>query len=571
MAGDRSFERGQDYMEDGRVSNLFEDADEIVATVVGTRKYRVRLWADEGEINHSCTCPMGEGGNFCKHCVATALAWQNQLREEVPGCAKSKDRSVTMQDVRAVLLNRDHASLVDALMAWAKTDDALCERLLLTAAKETEGGINLATFRRAIDAALETGNYVDYHGMASYARNAEEVIDRVEDVLREGHPEAAIELTEHALKTAGRAMGSMDDSDGYMRGILDRLQEIHLQACNAAKPEPVALARKLFAWEMHSQWEVFLGAAEPYANVLGTKGMEAYRKLAGAEWAKVPARAPGSQESETYERRFRITYIMETLARLSGDVEALVAVMSRDLASAYSFLQIAEVYRKARKRGKALEWAEKGLRAFPERTDPRLREFVANEYHRRKRHEEAVGLIWANFLDHLSLETYQELAQHAEKAASWKTWRDQALAEVRKRTAESKNRAAKQGWFISPYGYDTGHSLLVRIFLYEKDVESAWREANEGGCSAELWLELARLREKDHPEDAARIYLSQVEPLVSQKNNQAYADAVGLLGRTRALMIRLSQRQAFDDQVTVIRATHKPKRNFIKLLDQAGL
>jgi uncharacterized Zn finger protein len=571
IAGDRSFERGENYLEDGHVRNLSEDADEIVATVVGTRKYRVRVWAEEGDLDFSCTCPMGEGGNFCKHCVATALAWQKQLREGARSGAKSRDGGVTMQDVRAMLLKRDHASLVDSLMVWAKTDDALRERLLLATAKQTEGGVNLATFRRAIDAALETGDYIDYYEMASYARNAEEVIDRLEDVLREGHPEAAIELTEHALETAERAMESMDDSEGYMRGILDRLQEIHLQACTAAKPEPMALARKLFTWEMHSQWEVFLGAAEPYADVLGAEGMEAYRRLAEAEWAKVPARAPGSREPDSYERRFGITYIMETLARLSGDVEALVAVMSRDLASAYSFLQIAEVYQNARKRGKALEWAEKGLRAFPERTDPRLREFVANEYHRRKRDEEAVGLIWANFLDRPSLETYKELAQHASTAGSWKTWRDQALAEIRKRTVESKSRAVKQGWFMSPYGYDAGHSLLVRIFLYEDEVESAWREANEGGCSTELWLELAKLREKDHPEDAARVYLARIEPLVSAKNNQAYAEAVALLGKTRTLMIRLGQAETFIDQLTAIRATHKPKRNLIKLLDQAGL
>jgi uncharacterized Zn finger protein len=571
MAGDRSFERGQDYMEDGRVRNLFEDAGEVTATVVGTRNYRVRLRADEGGLDFSCTCPMGEDGNFCKHCVATALVWQKHLREGAGGGAKSRDRSVNMQDVRAMLLNRDPASVVDSLMVWAKTDDTLRERLLLAAAKQIKGGVDLATFRRAIDAALEPDDFVDCHGMASYAGHAEEVIDRLEDVLREGHPDAAIELTEHALKTAERAMGSMDDSDGYMRGILERLQEIHLQACTAAKPDPVALARKLFAWEMRSDWEVFLGAAEPYSQVLGTAGMQVYRKLAEAEWAKVPVRPPGVRESETYGRHFRITNIMETLARLSGDVEALVAVMSRDLASAYSFLEIAEVYQKARKRGKALEWAEKGLRAFPERTDPRLREFLANEYHRRKRLEEAVALIWANFLDQPSLETYKELAQHAKKAGTWNSWREQALAEIRKRTAESKNRAAKQGWFISPYDYDTGHSLLVRIFLYEEDVDSAWREVNEGVCSAELWLELARLREKDHPEDAARIYLAQVEPLVSQKNNQTYADAVTLLRKTRDLMIRLDQRQAFDDQLTAIRATHKPKRNFIRLLDTAGL
>jgi uncharacterized Zn finger protein len=190
IAGDRSFERGEDYLEEGRVRNLSEDANEIVATVVGTQKYRVRLWADEGELDFSCTCPMGAGGNFCKHCVATALAWQEQVQQDARVGTKSKDRNVTMQDVRAMLLKRDHASLVDSLMTWAKTDDALRERLLLAAAKETKGGVNLATFRRAIDAALETGDYVDYHEMASYARNAEEVIDGIEDVLREGHPEA---------------------------------------------------------------------------------------------------------------------------------------------------------------------------------------------------------------------------------------------------------------------------------------------------------------------------------------------------------------------------------------------
>jgi uncharacterized Zn finger protein len=571
MAGERSYERGLGYMEDGRVGDLFEDTDEITATVSGARKYRVRLWVEEGALDYSCTCPMGAGGHFCKHCVATALTWREQPRGGARNVAKTKDRTVTLQDVRAMLLSRDHASLVDSLLAWAKTDDILCERLLLAAAKEAKGGVNLATFRRAIDAAIEIGDFVDYHEMASYARNADEVVDRIEEVLREGHADAAIELSEHALKACERALESMDDSDGYMGGILDRLQEIHLQACEAAKPDPVALARKLFAWEMHSQWEVFLGAAEPYSKVLGTTGMEVYRKLAEAEWAKVPVRPPASGESGTYERHFTITRIMETLARLTGDVEALVAVISRDLSFGYSFLQIAQVYQEAGNKDKALAWAEKGLRAFPERTDSRLREFVASEYHRRKRHEEAVGLIWANFLDQPSLETYKELAAHSKKAGSWRTWRDQALAEIRKDVAEAKNRAAKQGRFISRYDYDTGHSPLVRIFLYEEDVDTAWREANEGGCSAELWLELAKLREKDHPEDSARIYLAQVEPLVSQKNNQAYAQAVALLRKARELMTRMGQKQAFDDQATVIRATHKPKRNFIQLLNKAGL
>jgi hypothetical protein len=80
---------------------------------------------------------------------------------------------------------------------------------------------------------------------------------------------------------------------------------------------------------------------------------------------------------------------VESLARASGDVEKVAAVMSRDLSHAYSYLKIAEVYREARQHDQALLWAEKGLNAFPE-TDGRLREFAAEEDHRRRRHEDAM-------------------------------------------------------------------------------------------------------------------------------------------------------------------------------------
>lgn len=88
---------------------------------------------------------------------------------------------------------------------------------------------------------------------------------------------------------------------------------------------------------------------------------------------------------------------MEALAEESGDVEALVTIKKRDLSHAYSYLQIAEVYKKAGDYDKALEWAERGVKAFSQRTDSRLRDFLANEYHRRGRHEEAMSLMWAEF------------------------------------------------------------------------------------------------------------------------------------------------------------------------------
>lgn len=62
--------------------------------------------------------------------------------------------------------------------------------------------------------------------------------------------------------------------------------------------------------------------------------------------------------------------------------------------------------------------------------------------------------------------------------------------------------------------FPVDHSELVRIFLWEGNVEAAWREAKEGGCSNELWLELATGREENHPEDSLSIYEARIEPLI---------------------------------------------------------
>jgi hypothetical protein len=51
-----------------------------------------------------------------------------------------------------------------------------------------------------------------------------------------------------------------------------------------------------------------------------------YRRLAEQEWARIPALSPGRDDPHKYGKRFRITHIVETLARQTGNVEAVVAV-----------------------------------------------------------------------------------------------------------------------------------------------------------------------------------------------------------------------------------------------------
>lgn len=280
----------------------------------------------------------------------------------------------------------------------------------------------------------------------------------------------------------------------------------------------------------------------------------------------MPTLGAGQDDPEKYGKRFRITHIMETLARQSGDVEALAEIKKRDLSHAYAYLQIAEIYKEARKDDPALEWGERGLKAFPHRTDSRLRAFLAEEYHRRGRHDEAMAQVWAEWAESPGLQKYQTLKGHADRIGQWPAWREKALTFLREKIAQAKREAAKNRWAWFPRA---DYSELVRIFLWEKNIEAAWREAKEGGCSDDLWMALAAKWEKEHPEEVLPIYQGQIEPTLAQKNNLAYQQAVDLLRKIRGLMARLRRETAFTEYLASIRAAHKPKRNFMKLLDKA--
>ncbi|MHC4715549.1 MAG: SWIM zinc finger family protein [Planctomycetota bacterium] len=546
----------------------------IYSRVSGTTDYRVRLWVEGSAVDGECSCPMGDDGVFCKHCVAVGLAYLDGEAQTLkhPATSRKKTRGgrrkkqVTADDIRAYLAGQEKECLVDLIMKRLPWDDGLRQALMLRTARHGTDGLNVAAYRKAItDATRAGGGFVDYRDAPAFARGIEMTVDSIQELLDEGHASEVIGLTEHALARCEQALGAMDDSDGCMGEILGRLQDIHHSACVGAKPEPEELARRLFCWEVETGWDTFYGAAETYSDVLGPEGLTVYDQLARAMWDELPALGPGDKGSFD-GNRFRLTSIMESLAKASGDIDERVAVMSKDLSSAYKFLQIAEVYGQARQHRKALAWAERGLEAFRENPDDRLENFVADQYHRTKRHDDAMAIIWGQFERGPSLAAYAHLQAHADRARDWPTWRTKALELIHRRIGEAVRRPGRDAPWTRPRLTD--HSLLVAIYLWEEDLHSAWEEAKTGGCSEDLWMQLAALREKDHPADAVAVYRRQIDPIVDRRNNEAYRQASSLIRKIKRLMNGLGQEAEFAGFLATVRAAHKRKRNFMKLLDR---
>ncbi len=74
LAGKVWFVRGEAYYQQGGVVELSEHNGKLSAIVTGTEDYRVRLWTESNDLAYSCSCPLGDDEQFCKHCVAAALA-----------------------------------------------------------------------------------------------------------------------------------------------------------------------------------------------------------------------------------------------------------------------------------------------------------------------------------------------------------------------------------------------------------------------------------------------------------------------------------------------------------------
>lgn len=529
------------------MTDLVRTRAAVRATVAGSEEYRVLLRPAGRALEWSCTCPLGEEGTFCKHAVAAGLAW----------LAREGEGGDDLAGVRAHLESESRESLVELLVEQAANDLELRARLETTALRRGPPQ-DIKAMKDAVNKAFAVPGFVGHHHMRAFIARAGGIAHLLRELLRSKRLAEAAELAGYAMRRGIAAYERIDDSGGGFGETLHQLAALHLEICRAAKPEPEALGKDLFDLQMRDEWGFF--KFEDYGPLLGKKGLARYRALAEAAWKKVPARAPGAGRDAGTEH-YRITAIMEALARHAGDVDALVAVASRELSHPYRFVHIAEILAKAGRHGEALAWAERGRKAFPRDLDPRLVDFLAGAYHRAKRDEEAIALAWEYFTGHPRLDAYQRLAKCAGRAKAWKTWREKALDHIRTELKRPDRKGGAWHWT------GTGRTLLVEIFLHEGDSDAALAEARAGGCTESAWTQLAQAREKDYPQDAAAIYRKSIDGIVNQTNNRAYDAAAALAGKIKALMQRAGQKEEFAAWLEALRAKHKGKRNFVQRME----
>ena len=413
------------------------------------------------------------------------------------------------------------------------------------------------------------------------------MINALETLCEDGHPEAVVELVEYAYTEANKAVEYVDDSDGWLLDIGERLSELHFLACEQSSVDPVESAGRLLQLELNSELEGFDGSADNYAELLGAEGLAAFRAELEPLWNQINT-DDDTAHDKSFTGIYRIKTAMYGWARGTGDPDIVIETYERGLSRRQqlnpdSVLDIAQVLMRAGREDEAIAWAQRGIaeNSLSYRHTDDLRDFLTGALRRRGDDEAAEKLHWQAFTDDPSVSTYRRLLKELGTGGGNEVgtgtgdeWQQRCVDTLRSYLTSHKpddstssiSKPSRVG--ISKHvSMGTAAETLIDILLYEGRADDAWVAAEEFGCQPQTRLILARAREKRHPLDAIEVYEPEIFEQINRTKTSAYRSAVKLMDRVRQLADTVGKPELFQLLLKRVRTEHPRKRSLHKLLN----
>jgi len=532
LAGYAAFSRGQAYFEQGRVSVSTLAAPGFDATAHGTSRYRLWLRQDDDSLRFDCSCPAAADGSFCKHLVAASLAWIQ---------AEDDDSAATAEDdLHAALLNEPHERLADWLYQAAMWDAGLEKQLRLKLSKDPKA------LKRSLSKLLNTGGFLDWRRSQDYAMGLLAPLDVLESLL-ERNPGECFELADYVVKRLLRIYERADDSGGMIGDRMQEFGELHARAAMKARISGAKLAGSLHKLKKQEDWNLF--PLDRYWDALGSKGQAAYIRRVDKAVSGLP-KATGADDFSARYEHIRVLAWSEEIARLQGDFDTLIELLSRDLSSGHDYEKIVKACREFGHDALAMSWAERGLKEHSNWHG--MRRLVAEEYQRAGLDKEARDLLWEDFRHRPGPETWQRLK--AAGADQWPRIRKQALADLAERELRLDDGRQDASIRIQ---------LLLEDDATEEALELALRQA------AQPWLlpAVAQSVANTHPKSAAGLYRRAADAELPSADAKTYKNVVPLI-RSAA---RFDDSPETREWIAQIRTRYSNRPKLMGMMDKAGV
>ncbi|GAA3888113.1 hypothetical protein GCM10022381_32530 [Leifsonia kafniensis] len=326
FADSASLARGRDYFQRDLVLSTTTRANGTVDRVVeGERPYRVKL----GARSWSCSCPVGARGDFCKHCVAVALA--------VVADAQPADAPPASGGASA-----GPEAINDA-------DDGL-DRTHVTETLPDARKRILGMFRTRRE-------LIRWDAVSEYVSFAYIGVEELRLSALSWGPAKIIPLTEKAIAVVAKVVGRADDSNGEIGDLVGDLLALHAELYALAPPAPKKLVGWLIDFQFDGSQDFFTPDIADYTDALGVTGANLLLDRLDALEAELPP--PTDEWDSSSSTRSSIASNRERLAVAMGDPAGVIASFG-DLTRSYRMHDLAKALIEVGAVDQAVDIAERG-------------------------------------------------------------------------------------------------------------------------------------------------------------------------------------------------------------------
>lgn len=572
LAGATGYDRGCDYAQHLRVVKLRRWRGRIEATVEGREDYDVRLWDEGYRLGFSCSCPVGQRLQLCKHGVATALTWLRE-RQAFDRERPARRAVVRLADVRTHLMTLDKAELVERLLDSAQHSGEQLAAMKLDLAWRGPEGPNMPALKHAIRNWMWAGRDMHSSGITPMAVPRVELMAHIlRSLLRESRGEDVLALLDCLFRTApvSSTVCFSYDGDGGYPDLLRAFQELHYEACRKVRPTPDRLARDLLDYEVELDIEVFDGALKRYSGLLGRKGRLSYLAQVEDLARSIRPRDPGGDGyfEPGWDRHHRLFRVVQGLD-LGLPPEWYVDVLARNQRWPDAHYIIASRFAAAGRAEEALHWVETGLESGIAPPEPRLLALGVDACRSRGWLDRAARLVLREFERRPNATLFAMLRNVGTEAGHWPSLRRRAFGIAKAAVANCRRGDANGD--LDVFGTRRDVSLLVGMYLVEGDAKAAQRTAGKGYCRDHVWISLADALGETKPQEAAELYELRLRQLLMDLGRRdVLQECDELIRKLRGCREKAGQAERFRDWVENARMAYRESTAFCALLDRCG-
>ncbi|MFO1423154.1 MAG: SWIM zinc finger family protein [Candidatus Competibacteraceae bacterium] len=270
-ATDRSIRRGEEYFRSGAVETLVLRGDELEADVQGNAPRPYRVWIEFGAggvADATCTCPYEYGG-WCKHIVATLLAYAKQPDEvEIRSPLAEKLAALDRSQLQALVLE-----LADRIPRLSDMIEATLPYVTFTgptgAAAPTAASVDTRALRQSVRGALRSrGDWDEDYSEDGYGvvDDVVELTEQARPALEAGNGRAALAILEAITDEFSKHWEMLEETGEETSVFFDGTASLWIEAL--LEPSLDADEREQWASRLADWVEDFdESAAEPLENL----------------------------------------------------------------------------------------------------------------------------------------------------------------------------------------------------------------------------------------------------------------------------------------------------------------